>query len=130
MTGYFNLLINPSITHFNIDSFFIYDINEVDHYFSTVSNKNLIKIKSDELSFLQSKLNEIYCLKQSKRNIQYIRIPIENYKKIEKFLSINKINDPIEDFIQQKINNSIDRRDLSCRKLAQKYKEETGNSVS
>ena len=55
---------------------------------------------------------------------------MENYKKLEKFLSVNKIKNPIEDFIQQKINDSIDRRDLSCRKLAQKYKEETGNSVS
>ena len=121
---------NPSITHFNLNSFFIYDVNEYECFFKKITNKNSIKVKPDELAFLQSKINEICCLKNFNRNIQYVRLTIENYNKLQKFLSITKINDPIEDFIQKKIDNSIDRRDLSCRKLAAKYKEETGNSVS
>lgn len=121
---------NPSITHFNISSFFIYDNDEYLRFFNTTTNKNLIKVNKDELTFLQSKYNDISFIRGSLRNIQYIRIPIENYQKLQNFLSIKKIKDPIEDFIKEKINSTMDRRYLSCRKLAQAYKEETGNSVS
>ena len=120
----------PSITHFNLYSFFIYDNNEYENFFKTVSNKNLIKVNSDEYDFLQFKVNEIYSFRNYNRNIQYVRLSKENYNRVEKFLMVNKAKDPIQDYIQNKIDNSADRRDLSCRKLAEKYKEETGNTVS
>ena len=42
-------LINPSITHFNASSNFIYDIDSIDEYFSKTSNKNLIKLNDNEI---------------------------------------------------------------------------------
>ena len=120
-------LKNPSITHFNLYSFFIYDNDEYLQFFNTITNKNLVKVNKEELNFLQSKYNEITFFRGSMKNIQYIRIPNENYQKLKNFISIKKITDPIEEFIKEKINGSMDRRYLSCRRLAQAYKEETVN---
>ena len=67
-------LENPSIIYFKISSLFIYDNDEYLRFFNIITNKNLIKINKDELTFLQSKFNYISFIHSSLRNIQYIRI--------------------------------------------------------
>ena len=49
---------NSSINHFNINSFFIYDIDEIHQFFTKIKDKNLIKVNSQEINFLKMKINE------------------------------------------------------------------------
>ena len=76
------------------------------------------------------KINKIHSLKNIKSNINYIGIPIENFNKVKKFAKINEPKEPIIEFIKKKISENPDRRNLSCRKLAKCYQDETGISVS
>lgn len=94
------------------------------------SSINSIKLTQDEIQYLKSKVNEIYKVKSERFNFRYVGIPEENFQKISKFLQINIKKDPLIEFIQKKIDESPERRNISCRKLANKYKEEKGISIN
>ena len=54
-----NFIKNPSITHFNIDSNFIYSEEEFLEYYKLIQNKNSIKLNNEEIYFLANKIEEI-----------------------------------------------------------------------
>ena len=118
--------INPSITRFNINSYFFYDIDEVDKYLSTISNKNYIKVNNKELECLNQKIEDLELLKECENSSKFITLKKNVLEKIRGFIKIKEISDPLTKFIKNKMEKPEIRSLLSCRKLAKMYEQETG----
>lgn len=121
---------NPSITKFNIDSQFYYDLNEVDKYLSKINNKNLLKVNENEFDCLNKKIEDIELLKESKNQTKFITIKKEIFEKIENYTKLKEIKDPLTEFIKKKFENKENRSLLSCRKLSELYTHETGQKTN
>ena len=78
-------LKNPTISHFTYDSFFIYDQNDYINYFDSLSNKNLIKINSEEVLFLKSLSNSIEIEKYVNNNENFISLDKTIFSKINTY---------------------------------------------
>ena len=83
-------LINPSITKFNANSKFIYDLDEGKRYIDSVNNANKVKLNENEINIL----NKIYITIQEEETGKKTK----NYIFIEK----NLLNDINEFFYQKK----------------------------
>lgn len=121
---------NPSINKFNYNSFFIFDQNDNIKYYQSLSNKNLIKLNNEEISFLKEIVNNINFDKCLSEKNELIEIEYEMADKLTKFFDIKPKLSPISTFIKEKINNNPNRVNISCRKLANCYFNETGNKIS
>ena len=124
-----NNIKNPSISHFNISSHFIYSESDFLDYFRTSQNKNLIKLNKDELSFLKTNINEINLFTNLDKINEFIELDEDICKKIIDFKAVNNTEDDITKFIKDKIQNSKNRDSISCRKLSALYLKETGRFV-
>ena len=118
--------VNPSITRFNINSYFFYDIDEINKYLSTVSNKNFIKVNNKELDYLNQKIQDLDLLKECENSSKFISIKKNVLEKIRSFIKIKEMSDPLTKFIKNKMEKPEIRNLLSCRKLAKMYEQETG----
>ena len=120
---------NPSIFHFSLDSFFIYDPSDKDTYDKFKSNLNIIKPKEDDILALNKEIGDINKTLSNVKKDDYISLRPSLYKAISEFKS-NKIElNDLEKFILEKIENIDDRAKLSCRKLALMYSEQTGKII-
>ena len=124
-----NNIKNPSITHFNINSHFIYSDEDFLEYFHSKQNKNLIKLNKEELNFLIDTINEINLISNLNNINDFIELDEEMCKKIINFKTINNSEDDLIRFLKEKILNSNNRDNISCRKLYALYLKETGKFI-
>ena len=120
---------NPSISHFNINSHFIYSEKDFIEYFNTLNNKNLVKLNQDERKNLSNKIKEITLISNIDGINDFIEIDEILNNKINSFKLKNNKTDEVIDFIKSKIINSNNRANISCRKLCALYLQEKGRFV-
>ena len=120
----------PSISHFNIDSHFVYDFESIDKILSKINKCNNIKVTDVELSFLNDKIEEIDLCKESNYLTSFISIEKATFDKITNYIKLKEIKDPITSFLKSKLENNEDRPLLSCRKLASLYYQEKGEKTN
>lgn len=121
---------NPLINKFNYDSFFIFDQSDNIKYYNNLSNKNLIKLNEDEISFLKSIVETINISQNLDKGNELIEIDSEMAGKLKQFFNC-KINlSPLAKYIQNKMNSSLNRANISCRKLSNEYLRDSGIKVS
>jgi len=125
-----NLSKNPIITLIREDSHFVYDINEFENYFSKVKEKNKLKLNESELEFLKKLINNISSSKTSNKSSKTIEIPFNIFTKINNYVPNIKENDKATEYIKSLSENQKDRSFLSCRRIANKYFKDTGNTIS
>lgn len=128
---YQNKIKNPHITHFNKNSFFIYDNYSAKEYLDSVKNKNLIKLNDTEVNFITEFIKNINKRKKTSFKNSYIKINKEIYFSLQNFFNIEKTkeNDSIENFLIDEFNDLTNRTNFTCRKLAKKFKEITGKKI-
>ena len=120
-----------NIAYINIDSCFIFDLKNPSIYFRELNNKNLIKLNDKELSFLKEKIKTLELdLQESKKNNNFIELDIDTAIEINKYFNFERKKSKIELFVEDKLKNNKSREDISCRKLAQLYFDETGEKIS
>ena len=123
-------LINPSITHFNAGSNFIYDLDSINEYFSRTSNKNLIKLNDKEIIEIKKVIQELKYEKSLDRKQEIIYIDKSLSDDLTLYFSDSKYNNnPLKEFLLDEIKSS-DRNNFSVRKLSRKYEEITGKKAS
>ena len=69
----------------------------------------------------------IIIIKIKKNNIELTK---DIYEDINNFFKLNTKKNKIEEFISKKLNDNSARNNISCRKLAKSYEEETGQKIS
>ena len=123
-------LLNPSITHFNLDSQFIYDVDEVKTFLSKNQNRKLLLVNANELERLKNKINDIKIQKNLDKETEYIKIPKNIFSNFEKYIQIKEDEDPLTQYIKAKFESIDDRTKLSCRKIAESYFIDTGKKTN
>ena len=121
---------NPLINKFNYDSFFIYDQYDNIKYYNNLSNKNLIKLNDEEISFLKSIVERINISQNINKGIELIEIENEMAGKLKQFFNCKISLSPLAIYIKNKLNSSLNRANISCRKLSTDYLKDTGIKIS
>lgn len=117
---------NPVITRFNLQSNFIYDLDEAQTYLDIIKDKNLIKPNSEHINFLTDLVNKIYIERDIEKKRQFVNIPKEIYQKLIDFSNSKPLEDPLVKFIKDKFDSEQNKANLTCRKLCSAYLEEKG----
>lgn len=120
---------NPGITHFNLYSHFIYDLNNINSYINKIPNLSHIKLNSDEKNFLDKRINEINDEIEAENNTEFIFLSKELSDKISNYFKVEKKASDLELFIKDQFQKIDDRRKLTCRNLAKLYSNCTGKIV-
>lgn len=120
---------NPSISHFNINSNFIFSERDFINYFNTIQNKNSVKLNKVELDFLSDKINEINILTNTRGIDDFIEIDEQIGNNLKNFKPLNNTEDEVTNFVENKIKNSKNRAEISCRKLSTLYLQEKGKFI-
>ena len=121
---------NPLLNSFNLYSHFIYDQGDFIHYFNYLTNKNSLKINADEINILIKNIEEIEITKSINKGETFIEISKSLLDNINNLKKIQKPETDVELFIKEKIMNSKNRSEITCRRLALAYFENTGKKVS
>ena len=124
-----NFIKNHSITHLNIDSNFIYSEEDFLEYYKLIQNKNPIKLNNEEINFLANKIEEINIVSNLDKINDFIELEEEICQKIINFKQENNKEDEVIKFLKEKIFNSKNRDNISCRKLSALYLKETGKFI-
>ena len=123
-------LNNPLINRFTKDSFFIFDQADNIKYYQSLNNKNLIKLTKDEFFLLNFISTDIRISHSIKEGVELIEIFKDVADKLNKFFSVNQQDSILSKYIKEKIANSPNRSNISCRKLSNEYFKEKGIKVS
>ena len=123
-------LKNPSISKFNLNSRFIYDLDEPEEYLKSVTDKNLIKPKKKYIDNMKERINLINLEKDAEKKSIFIKLPVNVYEGLKKFSQIKRNNSPLVYFLQNKFQNEKSRHNLTCRKLAEEYYNTTGRKTN
>ena len=121
---------NPSLSHINIDSKFIFDLDSYMSYFSNLTNKNNIKLSDNDLNFLNNKIDQLKLLKSHSPNENIISIPLDMFNKINTCLPLEEEEDEATIYIRDLIKSQSNRESISCRKIANKFLSDTGKKIS
>lgn len=124
------LIKNPGITHFNIDSHFIYDLSKPINFITTNENKNLMKLNESEFGILENEINKIEAKFIKEFNFNEIDLPEENVISINKYFKVNSPENEIVTWVKNKINTVDIKNKISCRKLSSLYSQEKGKYAS
>lgn len=120
-----------NISYINKDSFFIFDLKRPFDYFHALTDKNTIKLNDKELKFLKEKIKELeISLQEKKDEKNYIELGIDQLAEINKYFYTERRKKKIESFIEGKLKINKSREEISCRKLAKLYTNETGEKIS
>lgn len=122
------VLNNPGITHFNSDSFFIYDIDEGQKYLNNTNNPNSLKLSKNELETFLNIINSIEREKLTEDKL--ISVHKNIIDKLNEFFKINIKYDALTSFIIKKFEMPGNTFNITCRKLSNEYFDETGIKVS
>ena len=120
----------PSITHFNLYSFFIYDLGKPGNFISTIENKNTIKLNEYEFNFALEEIRNLNLIVEKNSEINYNELSLEDIKSIINYFSVEPNNDDIVGWIRKKISNNKNRENFSCNKLSKLYFIEKGMKLS
>lgn len=120
---------NPLINSFNYYSHFIYDQADFFDYYSSLSQKNNIKLNEEEISLIQTVINDIELEKAVMKGETFVNISKSIFETLNNFKEQKKPETDISLFIKNKISNSINRADITCRKIAIEYYNETGKFI-
>lgn len=123
-------LKNPSISKFNLNSRFIYDLDEPEEYLKSVTDKNLIKPKKKYIDNMKERINLINLEKDAEKKSFFIKLPVNVYEGLKKFSQIKRNNSPLVDFLQNKFQNEKSRHNLACIKLAEEYYNTPGRKTN
>ena len=93
---------NPLINHFTIESFFIFDQYDNIKYFESLSDKNNIKLYSNEVNFLNNVFNEIKIIKNVKKGDEIISLDSKIYEKITSYFKVEKQRPALSEFLEKK----------------------------
>lgn len=77
----------------------------------------------EERLLLESKINEIDLEKAISHGETFVKIPEHFLQTLNNFREYKMPKNEIEFFIKNKINNSTNRTDITCRKIAKSYYE-------
>ena len=121
ISSYSKFINNPMITKFNINSRFIYDLDQYKIYLSSVKNANYLKPNQAYIDKIKELINLINLEKDANRGKLFIKVPNVIYNGLIKFSKIKPIDSPLVTFIKKKFQTETNRENLSCRKLAGAY---------
>ena len=127
---YQKFLKNPSITKFNENSQFIYDLDVGIKYINTIQNPNYIKLNIGELDILKTKFLSIIEEKNEALKISKIFLDKQTIDDINKFFELELKDDLLSSFLKEQYEKNKNRNGFTSRKLAEKYYLETGIKVS
>ncbi len=124
-------LNNPSITKFNENSQFIYDLDEGERYINSINNANKIKLNENEMNIFNKIYNEILKEKRDKEGKKEIFLNKTVLNDIHKyFIKLENIDDDLTLFLKNEYNNNYQRKGFTTRKLAEKYNLKTNKKVT
>lgn len=122
---------NPGITHFNIDSNFIYDLGNPKDFILSIENKNIVKLNNNELYFLKAKINEMKKNFLDSKNDDYINISIDELNLFNNNLGLEETENEDVKWVKKKFRDNENNKDkLSCKKLVKLYLKEKGKKIS
>ena len=117
---------NPGITHFNIDSNFIYDLSKSKIFIRQIEDKNNIKLNKKEIKILSDEIFKIETLFQNDEKNIFLDISLNEIQNINDYFTIKEIENEEVKWIKNKINNDSLNEKISCIKLSKIYNQETG----
>ena len=121
---------NPYINHINFNSLFIFDHFDYIRYFNFLQNKNRMKLSEQQLLFLKEIYRENIQLKESFHDKDlYLTIDETIFEQIKNYNTQTKPISELSLYLKNKILESKNRSNLSCRKLANDYYQNTGKKV-
>lgn len=124
-------LINPSITKFNENSRFIYDLDEGKRYIDSINNANNVKLNEKEINILHTIYNTIMAEKKEKKENNEIIIEQNLLNDINNFFKKQEtIDDNLTIFLKNEYNENKQRKGFTSRKLAQKYNLKSGTKIN
>ena len=113
---------NPSIFHFNNQSFFIYEPRYYQFWIDKLTNKNNLKPNDNDISFLINYINSLQT-EQDLKNNNYLEINIVEV--FYEFLNKVKLIKPKENTkvmrIKEIIINANKSMNISCRRIKNEY---------
>lgn len=121
---------NPSITHFNLHSKFIFDIDEAKNFLNKNSNKKLLLVTSSEILKINEIIKEIQITKEVEKETDFIKISETAFMFLKNYIKIKELKDPLTTFIKEQFDTCDERDSLSCRKLSTLYFIRTGKKIS
>ena len=97
-----------------------------------IIDKNIIKLNKKEYDFLKEKGNTI--LYENKdicdNNDYFIELTSEQLKEVNDFFKVNIEPSDVENYALKKIQENKSRDQMTCRKLAKSYQQDSGFKVS
>lgn len=126
----YKFIDNPSINHFNLNSQFIYDINEYKTFFKNNNNKKLILVNEKEKQKLNDIIKEILIEKESEYNTNFVKIPENTFINLKNYINIKEKKDPLISFVKDLFETTEERSSLSCRKITNLYFSRTGKKTN
>lgn len=121
---------NPNISHFNLDSFFIYDQQDLIDYFDNLTQKSSVKLNKEEISFIHDKIDEIELIESYNHSESFIFIKEKFLDNLNNLKLYKKPESEVEIFVKNKIKNCANRAEITCKKLSNLFFEFSGKSVS
>ena len=81
--------------------------------------------------FLKEKIKDLQIdLQVNEKNINFIDLNVDTAIEINKYFNTERRKNKIELFVEEKIKSNKSREQISCRKLAQLFLNETGEKIS
>ena len=109
---------NPGISHFNINSFFIYDLGKIQSIIYSIKDKNNMKMSDKDINSLSEEINKYSANIQLNKNEYDIKISEEDYYSINDYFSCQQNDNDLVSWLNKKINENDTRQKISCRKLS------------
>ncbi len=92
-------------------------------------NLNVIKLRDDEVTYLNKIIDDIDISLSYQKKEEYILLSKKIFESIFEFNSSIREKSDIGKFILEEIENNEDRSKLSCRNLAESYTNKTGKII-
>ena len=114
---------NPNISHFDLNSSFIYESKLSYFYYNKLSNKNLMKPKDDTINLLKLSINSLKENEKKDKKESTIKIPYPFWEYFEEMEKRPKILSKREKAINELVSQGNKNLNISCRRITQKYNE-------
>ena len=113
--------LNPHISHFNINSQFIYESKLSNYYYDTIGDYNLMKPNKTKIENLRILIKKLYETEERMKEQKTIKIDAVYAKLFEEMEKRPKILTYREKKIKDLISKENITTNISCRRLAEKY---------
>ena len=119
----------PGITHFNLDSHFIYDLSNSKDFLRTTNDKNNMKLNANELNKLKDEISNISKLFDINKEKKAIDISLDDLYSINDYFYFDKEENSIVVWFKNCFNKIYIKENISLQKMANLYSTETGSKV-